>query len=376
MTPAPARRRAWRRRLERRSLLAILCWLAPVLLLFWIYFDGLKCWFIADDFAWLGLLRQAHNPGDILRILFEPAAQGTIRPWSERGFFLLFEALFGLDELPFRIMVFATMSANLILLAWITRRITHSRLAGCIAAIVWVSNAALMTVMTWSAAYNEALCPLFLLSALALLIRFADTWRWRFWWWQAVVFTLGFGALEINVVYPAIAAAWALFVASPEKRWRLLRSLVPLAAMSVIYFVIHMIVAPLPKTGEYTVDLDSRIFKTLLLYGKWSLLPVDWQAFGHSVLLGKLILWTGIASLAWLFVSESRKRRTTVLFFLVWFLAALAPVLPLPDHHSDYYLTIPLIGLGMLSVGHSVAPGGAATGRPSTGRGKSPQSSA
>ena len=33
-----------------------------------------------------------------------------------------------------------------------------------------------------------------------------------FWWWQLVVFTLGFGALEVNVVYPALAAAYVLFV--------------------------------------------------------------------------------------------------------------------------------------------------------------------
>ena len=77
-------------------------WLTPVALLFWVFQDGLRCWFSADDFAWLGLLRQVSSPHDILPILFAPAAQGTIRPWSERGFFLLFESLFGLDSLPFR----------------------------------------------------------------------------------------------------------------------------------------------------------------------------------------------------------------------------------------------------------------------------------
>ncbi|HEY2123012.1 MAG TPA: hypothetical protein VGH07_05415, partial [Chthoniobacterales bacterium] len=32
----------------------------------------------------------------------------------------------------------------------------------------------------------------------------------------------------------------------------------------------------------------------------------------------------------------------------LWFLIPLAPMLPLPDHRTDYYLTIPLIGLAML----------------------------
>jgi hypothetical protein len=72
--------------------------------------------------------------------------------------------------------------------------------------------------------------------------------------------------------------------------------------------------------------------------------------------MGKLILWTGVAGILALLISETRRRRTTVLFFVVWFLASLVPVLVLPDHHSDYYLTIPLIGFSML-VGYGVTCG-------------------
>ena len=173
----------------------MLFWAAPVIFLFWLFQDGLSCWFINDDFAWLGLIRQIDRPGGLLRTLFEPAAQGTIRPWSERGFFLLFEYLFGFDNFPFRLMCFATMAANLVLLNHITRRITHSAFAGFIAATCWAANTALMIVMTWNSTFNEVLCPLFLLGALSLYIRYLDTGQRRFWWWQLVVFSLGFGAL-------------------------------------------------------------------------------------------------------------------------------------------------------------------------------------
>ena len=101
----------------------LLFWAAPVIFLFWLFQDGLSCWFINDDFAWLGLIRQIDRPGGLLRTLFEPAAQGTIRPWSERGFFLLFESLFGLDSLPYRICVFLTIAADLALIVWITRAV-------------------------------------------------------------------------------------------------------------------------------------------------------------------------------------------------------------------------------------------------------------
>ncbi len=32
-------------------------WLLPIVFLFWLYADGLQTWFVPDDFAWLGLLR-------------------------------------------------------------------------------------------------------------------------------------------------------------------------------------------------------------------------------------------------------------------------------------------------------------------------------
>jgi len=334
---------------NRRIVFSNALWLlVPIVFLFWLYADGLQTWFTADDFAWLSLLHNAHSFHDVISILFSPQAQGTIRPWSERGFFLLFESLFGLDSLPFRICVFVTMAGNLVLVAWITRRITGSRLAGASAAILWTANTALATVMGWSSSYNEALCSLFLLGALALFIRYVDTGRRAWWWWQLVVFILGFGALEINVVYPALAAAYVLFVAPKELRRRLLSGLAPLFCVSIVYFLIHRAAAPLPTTGPYAIHFDGRIFRTLAAYWKWSLVPQAWKDLGHSRLSERLIFWIVTIALVAFAVKQLVRGRLAVLFFASWFLITIAPVLPLPDHRTDYYLTMPLIGLAML----------------------------
>jgi Dolichyl-phosphate-mannose-protein mannosyltransferase len=332
----------------RKNLLRALWWLGPIAFFVWLYFDGLKTWFVADDFAWLSLLQQVHSFHDLLNALFAPAAQGTIRPWSERGFFLLFESLFGLDSLPWRICVFVTVAADVALLAWLTRRITGSAIAGFLAPILWTANTAMVTVMTWTSAYNEALCSLFLLAAIALFQRYAETGRRAWWWWQLVVFTLGFGVLEINVVYPALAAAWVLFIAPPAKRKSLYVSLAPLFGISVAYYLMHRVLVPLPKDGPYALAFDARIFGTAALYWKWSLLPETWVSVGHSPLVGNLIFGLLTAGLAAFLFREIRKLRYSVIFFVFWFLITLAPMLPLPDHRTDYYLTIPLLGLAML----------------------------
>jgi hypothetical protein len=333
----------WSARMSR-----MLWWLLPIAFLFWLYSDGLRVWFIADDFAWLGLLREVHESRSLLNALFAPEAQGTIRPWSDRGFFLLFESLFGLDNLPFRICVFITMAANLTFIAWIARRIARSPAAGFLTAILWTANASLTTVMAWSAAYNEALCTLFLLTALTCFILYIETGRRVFWWWQLVVFTLGFGALEVNVVYPALAAAYVLFLAGSENRKKLLLSLTPLFCVSVVYFLVHRAVAPLPNDGPYAIHFDSRIFHTLAVYWKWSLLPPISRVGGRFGRMGQAIFWILTIALSAFVIREISQRRYVVLFFLSWFLITLAPMLPLPGHHSDYYLTIPLIGLAML----------------------------
>jgi hypothetical protein len=335
---------------ERRAmLLAFFWWLIPVAFFFWLYAAALRTWFIADDFAWLSLLGNVHNFHDVVDALFSPAAQGTIRPWSDRGFFLLFESLFGLDSVPFRVCAAATMVADLTLLAWITRRITGSAAAGAFAAVLWIANRALVSVVAWNSCYNEALCALFLLAALALFIRYVETGRAVFWWWQAVVFTLGFGALEINVVYPALAAAYALFVAPPGKLRKLLLGLIPLFCVSVAYFLIDRAVAVIPHDGPYAIHVDGRIFGTLATYWNWSVVPLDWKDWGHSARSEHAIF--GIVTLALMVfsVKQLASRRHMVLFFASWFMIALAPVLPLPDHRTDYYTTIPVIGLAMLA---------------------------
>jgi hypothetical protein len=345
--------------IRARSVRGLLWWLVPIIFLFWLYSEGLRTWFVADDFAWLGLIRDVHTFRDLLTKLFAPAAQGTIRPWSERGFFLLFESLFGLDSVPFHICAFITMAADVTLVAWIARRLTGSPAAGFLAAVLWISNTALTRLTAWSSAYNEALCALFLLTATALFIRYAETGRRVFWWWQLAVFTLGFGALEVNVVYPALAAAYVLFVARQEVRRRLLISLIPLFCISVIYFFAHRALAPLPTNGPYAVHMDSRMFRTLAVYWYWSLVPQTWKELGHTARTGAAIIGVLTLALAAFCVREIAQRRYVVVFFASWFLIALTPMLPLPDHHTDYYISIPLIGLAML--------GGLAVSRASRG---------
>jgi Predicted membrane-bound mannosyltransferase len=236
-------------------------WTLPSLLCLIIYWYGLKAWFLQDDFAWLGLRLMIHNQRDFWAALFTPMAQGSVRPLSERGFFLLFESLFGLNALPFRIWVFLTQFANLALIAWLAWKLTGSRSVGFWAPILWLVNPALATPMSWTSSYNQILCAFFLLASLSLFVRYAETGERRYYWLQWIPFLLGFGALELNVVYPAIAALYSIACAR-----RRVFSTLPMFGVSLIYTLVHRHYAQVQTSGPYVMHWDSSIFSTLAAY--------------------------------------------------------------------------------------------------------------
>ena len=271
-------------------------------------------------------------------------AQGTIRPLSERAFFMAGFSLFGLDALPFKIVIFATQFANLALVASIGARLTGLRWAGFFAAIFWVLNGSGIEPLGWSCVYNQVLCGFFLLLAFHFLLRYVETGERRYNLFQWVAFLLGFGALELNVVYPAIAAAYLLL--RGKDRPVGLSHVLPMFAVSIVYALVHYAVAPVQTASGYAMHFTGAMFRTLGRYWTWSVGPT----FLYTPFeLPKWVLPVGIAVvsagllgfLAW----KLRAGARVALFCLAWYLALLAPVLPLRDHQTEYYVFLPVIGL-------------------------------
>ena len=320
---------------------AAAAWLAAPFVCLLIYRDGLTAWFQADDFAWLGLKLQVHDARSLLHALFAPMAQGTIRPWSERAFFLALQSMFGVNALPFRICVFLTQCANLTLLTAITRRATGSLLAGCCAALLWLVNVSLAWPMTWSSVYNQVLEGFFLMTAFWFLLRHIETGRRRYYFWQWAVFLLGFGALEVNVVYPALGALYTFLCAR-----KFFSATLPLFVPSAIFAVADRMVAPAQQGGPYSLDFDATMLVTFARYASRSLVPLQIEKIkgGPDVVLGCLLA----AALVGFALTRIRRKDWLPVFCFGWFAIVLAPVLPLRDHFSIYYLVLPSIGLAML----------------------------
>lgn len=325
-----------------RPLIQVASWLLPPLLCLAAFWPGLWVWFQADDFAWLSLPFSVHDWHSLMHALFAPMAQGSIRPLSERAFFLVLESAFGLHALPFRICVFLTQCANVTLLAAVMRRLTGSRAAGFWAAVFWLVNANLIAVMAWSSAYNQVLCAFFLLGAFWFLLRYVQTGKISNYVWQWILFLLGFGALEVNVVYPALAAVYTFLFAR-----RHFRATLPLFIPSAIFALADRMAAPAPVSGPYALHFDRAMPATFFTYWHWALV----SAYAPARSYGRLeVLLFAVLTIALLGFATDRAfgRDRLPVFCLAWFAIVLAPFLPVRDHISDYYLTVPTIGLAML----------------------------
>ncbi len=317
----------------------------PLLFCLAVHFRDLRMWFFNDDFAWLGLPRLVHSPADLVHILFSPMAEGTVRTLSERLFFLIFSSAFGLHSPPFRVWVFLTAFACSVLLIDITRRLTGSILAGTLAAMLWISNAGLALAIGWSSAYNQLAFAFFLLLGFRLLLLHIETEQRKYWIWQWVVFILGFGALELNVMYPVLASGYALCCARPYFKKTLL-----LFIPSMLFGAWHLFLIPAPTDPYYHAYFGTALLATFWQYWSYALgalrdAPEDWRP-----------LWLGIsctlaitAALLGFTARKIIKRDWLPAFLLLWFVAMILPVLPFKHHFTEYYVAVPALGLAILT---------------------------
>ena len=322
----------------RSRLAAALWWILPPLVCLLAFRRGLFAWFQQDDFSWLRL--EMRSWADFWRLLAEPHAQGTIRPLSERFFFIAWRRLFDLNAFPYHLLVFLTQAANLALLGAIARRLTGSQPAAAVATLAWGLNAALVSPLVWASAYNQVLCTFFYLAGFLLFLRHLDTGRRALYLWQWGAFLAGFGALETIVAYPAVIAAWCC-LAARRGLGKALLMMIPAAG----YAALHLWVIPRAAAGPYAVHFDSSILSTLWDYWTRVLGPQPLSHLAPAPVAAVVIALS--AGLAAAFARAAGGARRVALFGLAWFVLTLAPVLPLRDHRLDYYVTIPAVGLAL-----------------------------
>ncbi len=252
---------------------------------------------------------------------FFPQAQGTIRPLGERLWFLLASSLFGLNPVPLHVLALCTQMANVFLLADTGRRLTGSRAAAAVAVILWVLNDALADPIVWASAYNEVLYTFWMLVAFNALLRNFESPRRTLVLIQSIALVFALGAVELAVMFPAIAAAYVILF--DKKRWK---SVLPSASIAAIYAGIHLWAVPLPHAGPYRLALGWAVVGNLLR--KWATVlgPEEYGRLHQTNLFLTRTLTVALSAAIVLWITASvRRGRREPLFCLAWFVILLAP---------------------------------------------------
>jgi hypothetical protein len=245
--------------------------------------------------------------------------------------------LFGLNALPFHLLVFAIQCANLALVVAIGARLTGRLAAGFLAAMLWAISAVTADPLAWAAANEQVQVAFFILLAFCFLLRYIETGDGRYNLYQWIAFLIGFGALEINIVYPAIAAAYAFLFAR-----RYLARVLPLFLASAAYLALHSIAAPTGHDPAYVLHFTGAMLRTLAKYWAWTVGPVGFWA---PVPVPSWLIPAAVAIVSLGVLAFAVRGGRLALFFLAWFAISITPVLPLRDHVEQYYAFVPAIGL-------------------------------
>ena len=302
-----------------------------------IYWRAPITWFSNDDFAWLGMPLQVKDAATLVHVLFVPKAQGTVRVLGDRLYFLTLAEIFGFNAMPYHLVSLAVWCADLVLAALIGARLTGSKAAGALAATLWTASSVLVKPVAWASGFDEVLCAFCILAAFYARLRGRRVLEW-------IAYLAGFGALEVIVMYPAIAALYSL--CADRKR---LRETIPLFVPAIAFTALRFALIPPDPGPYYRLYFDSRMPSTLLQYLKWGLGPSRIaELTGHGGRIGTRIMWAIALSLAVFLIVRLLRREWIAAFFAGWFVLLIAPVLPLANHVIDYYATIPELGAAWL----------------------------
>ena len=316
----------------------------PIIVFVLCAWPAVQSYFSADDFVMMQV-RQRHLEGEPLtQLAFAANEAGSWRPALTLLFYIS-ETLAPGNPWPLHLFYALIQIASMLVLFQIVLRLTGSDIAAALALLFWSVNMCVPETIAWSTGSMQVLLAFCVTHAFYYFIRYAEERRRVFLFVSWAVFLAGFLVLESNLAFPVIAAGWAAVYCR-----RALKAAVPMLAVSAAFAGAHQLLVPKHAAGPYAMYFDPVSIQSVTWhYTRWFFHPENVDAFArtpHSfnsawsvAALSALIAFT---------VCAAFRRDFRPAFFAVIFLALIAPLTPLREHLSTYYLVPPGIGLAIL----------------------------
>jgi hypothetical protein len=290
--------------------------------------DGLSAYFTPDDMmnlygAWFRPLVEQDRP------------LGTL---VYRGLF----AAFGLDPLPYRVLCFALLSVNLVLLYLVSATLSASREVGALACLLGAYHAHLADLYYNTGTLYDLLCFAFYWSAIWLWTRSAPKLSWL----VLALYVLALASKEMALTLPLVLLAYDLLYRSgpalrPSPRDQSTRQWIRREAVRLAPFGLITAAFVLIKIFGARKMLGNPSYLPQL---SWTALIEGWKHYAFDLLYGAFRLNTGRVLLLWIVLAAAalllRKRDTLLALAVIW--AGLLPIIFIaPRGFYVIYLTLP-----------------------------------
>ena len=321
-----------------------------------------SAYFFQDD--WFSLLiSKAKNIREVLGFFLPRNDVIYYRPLGMQLPFFVFQTLFGLNPLPFKIATFTIHLINGFLVYRLLKFLLKDQQLASFGAIFYLTSATHLIIFYWAATFAFVLAPFFYF--LSFLLFVFKRRRLSF-----LVFILGLTANELLITLPLILTIWLIKSGELRSKWR---QILPHWLAELTYLGFRTTLAKPPTSEGYTfLTSVHQFFLNLRNYLLWAFNWPD-EINGQFVSFWKLnpqfvvnfhTYFTILVVATFVFllfmigfpIFLRFKKRSTVstpqlsIWGSIWFIITLSPVLYFAKHYFSYYLPIPLFGLILFSL--------------------------
>jgi len=305
-----------------------------------VYAPALGGWFQLDDFSWFAAVRGR----TLVEALFSHVDTRSWRPLAEALQYWTLDRTVGMAALPAHLLSLSVYATAVVLVVRLARVLGASHRQALASGALFALHDAHVMATCWNATLNQ---PAFVaLAALHLISvkRIFDAGRASALRWAAAVATALVAALvhESAVLLPVADALVAIGVAPRRARRRALALVAALGVALGAFCAWRLHVAARFSDGPYRFTVGGETLSALGWYVDLALCPNVRPFPGRpalDVLLATALI--AFAARAW------RRGDRLPALGLSLFAVLLAPALTVPRHLSDYYLTIPSVGLAL-----------------------------
>ncbi|MBI3342463.1 hypothetical protein HY024_05055 [Candidatus Curtissbacteria bacterium] len=329
--------------------------LSLFILSFFLNFKSLNYYFFQDD--WFVLNTIKHIDIKNFPTIFQFRNDIIYyRPVGMQSFFLINYVLFGTNYTFFHLTSYLIFCADIFLFYLISKRLSSSKRIGLLAAFLFSSASFHFMTFSWlSLTWNFIGLAFFLLSLLSYL-KIKNPPKIKDSLVPYIFFLLAILSTEFALTLPIFLIVLSLSKRQKFKSILLLQ--IPYALTILLYLAIRLILIPIPANDTYSPVISFNIARDYLWYILWLLnlpenikyhlnftsftLTKDFTSAAGSLVPFIILTFLGEFVLLTLAIFRFAKKAGCkyLIASLVLFLAALAPVVTLPNHSYPYYLTI------------------------------------